>query len=63
MLSYEDLTAARNRSSADDLCNFHLREFHQPTKMLFRNNFESFQLTESGIKLRFDWLTIKVICT
>jgi len=59
---HEDLTVARRGSCADDLCHLHLREFHQPIKMLHTSNFESFPLSESG-KLRFDWLTIKVICT
>jgi len=62
ILSYENLTAAHMRSCADDLRNFHLRELHQPIKMLHASTFESFPLSESG-KLRFDWLTIKVICT
>jgi len=53
---------AHRRSCADDLCYFHLREFHQPIKILHTSNFESVPLSESG-KLRFDWLTIKVICT
>jgi len=68
--SYEHLTVARSRSCADDLCNFHLREFHQPIKMIRTCNFEilhtsnseRFQLSEFS-KLRFDRLTIKVICT
>jgi len=54
ILSYEDLTAAHRRSCADDLY-FHLREFHQPIKILHTSKFESFPLSESG-KLRFDWL-------
>jgi len=62
ILSYKDLTVALRRSCADDLCNFQLGEFHQPIKMFHTSNFESLQLSESG-KLRFDWLTIKVICT
>jgi len=52
LLLYEDLTAAHRRSCADD----------QPIKILHTSNFVSFPLSESG-KLRFDWLTIKVICT
>jgi len=61
ILSYEDLTVTR-RSCADDLCNFHLREFHQSIKMFHTSNFEIFSLSESG-KLIFYWMTIKVICT
>jgi len=30
VLSYENLRAARSWSCADELCNFHLRGFHQP---------------------------------
>jgi len=30
ILSYEDLTPTHRRSCADDLCYFHLMEFHQP---------------------------------
>jgi len=61
ILSYEHLTATRNRSCADDLCNFDLREFNQPIKMLRTSNIESLQLSRFG-KLRFDWLTKEVIC-
>jgi len=51
-----------SKSYADDLCNFHLMEFHQQIKMLHKSIFESSPLSESG-KLSFNWLTIKVICT
>jgi len=57
-ISYEDLTVAHSRSCADDLCNFCLWGFHQLIKMLHT----TFPPSKSG-KLRFDWLTIKVICT
>jgi len=56
ILSYEDLKATHRRPCADDLCYFHLREFHQPIKIhvLHTSTFQSFPLSESD-KLRYDW--------
>jgi len=39
LCSFIKRTMARRRSCANDLCNFNLREFHQPIKMLHTSNF------------------------